>query len=82
MSLECVVNRLYIQQDFCVCLLVGPEHFWLFYYPGCSKTFTNWPLLKPPVSIIHWCSLTICGAVSIKYTHMNSASADVFVSRF
>ena len=48
--------------------------------PVCSTTFTNWPLLKPPVSIIHWCSLMIRGTVSVKYTHMNSASADVFVA--
>ena len=48
--------------------------------PVCSTTFTNWPLVKPPANISHWCSLRICGAVSVKYTQMNSASADLFVA--
>ena len=46
----------------------------------CSTTFTNWPLVKPPASISHWCSLRICGAESGKYTQMNSANADLFVA--
>ena len=50
--------------------------------PVCSTTFTNWPLVKPPASISHWCSLGICGAVSVKYTQMNSASADFICGVF
>ena len=45
--------------------------------PVCSTTLTNWP-----ASISHWCSLRICGAVSVKYTQMNSANADLFVAFF
>ena len=50
--------------------------------PVCSKTLTNWPLVKHPASISHWGSLMICGAVSVKYTHMNSANADLFMAFF
>ena len=47
--------------------------------PVCSATFTNYPLVKPPASISHWYSLMIRGAVSVKYTHINYANADLFV---
>ena len=66
MIIECVVARSIV----CSRILV------------CSTTFTNRQLVKPPASISHWCSLRICGAESVKYTQMNSASADLFVAFF
>ena len=81
MSIECVLARSIVWNR-----IIVSASSWALDISGCSltpvfsTTFTNWPLLKPPVSMIHWCSLTICGAVSIKYTHMNFASADVLVA--
>ena len=55
---------------------------------ACSGTFiarTKQAALTHNVrgkELSHWCSLRICGAVSVKYTQMNSASADLFVAFF
>ena len=83
MILECVVARSIV----CSRILVSASSWVLnnsgrSLTPVCSTTFANWPLVKPPASIIHWCSLRNCGAVSVKYAQMNSASADFFVACF
>ena len=77
MILECVVARSIVSASSWVLNNSGRS-----LTPVCSTTFTNWPLVKPPASISHWCSLRIYGAVSVKYTLMNSASAGLFVAFF
>ena len=55
----------------------GAEHFWLFSYPCVFNNFYQLAIVETSgqhIFIIHWCFY------SIKYTHMNSASVDVFVA--
>ena len=60
MILECVLARSIV----CSKILVSDSSWVLnnsgrYFTPVCSTTFTNWPLVKPPASISHWCSLRI-----------------------